>query len=147
MQTVLEFMDKGMKGLLSGDMTVALLVDISRSISKYQQKFDALSKQINDLVLKQETMDKFLNKHFNLEGDVGKELNDQNMPQYVHTLNNFQDFMVTMDRKDWQKSLQIKESRYMSESTKKKGRKQLTVDAQVNPAKFDSVENMLMFMQ
>ena len=45
-------MDKGMKGLLSGDMTVALLVDISRSISKYQQKFDALSKQINDLVLK-----------------------------------------------------------------------------------------------
>ena len=93
-------------------------------------------------------MDKFLNKHFNLEGDVGKELNDQNMPQYVHTLNNFQDFMVTMDRKDWQKSLQIKESRYdMSESTKKKGRKQLTVDAQVNPAKFDSVENMLMFMQ
>ena len=147
MQTVLEFMDKGMKGLLSGDMTVALLVDISRSISKYQQKFDALSKQINDLVLKQETMDKFLNKHFNLEGDVGKELNDQNMPQYVHTLNNFQDFMVTMDRKDWQKSLQIKESRYMSESTKKKGRKQLTVDTQVNPAKFDSVENMLMFMQ
>jgi len=35
MQTVLEFMDKGMKGLLSGDLTVALLVDTQRSIEKY----------------------------------------------------------------------------------------------------------------
>ena len=28
MQTVLEFMDKGMKGLLTGDLTVNILVDI-----------------------------------------------------------------------------------------------------------------------
>ena len=44
---------------------------------------------MNDLVLKQETFDKFLNEQFDLSGSIGKELNDQNMPGYVHTLNNF----------------------------------------------------------
>lgn len=101
MQTVLEFLDKGMKGLLTGDLTVPLLMDIQRSISKYQRKFDALSNKMNDLVLKQETLDKFLNKNFNLEGEFGKEISDKNKPEYAHTMNNFQDFMVTMDRKDW----------------------------------------------
>lgn len=52
MQTVLEFMDKGMKGLLTGDLTQAMLVDIQRSIEKYQLKFNALSSKLNDLVLK-----------------------------------------------------------------------------------------------
>ena len=52
MQTVLEFMDKGMKGLLTGDLTVPLLMDIQKSIEKYQRKFDALTTKMNDLVLK-----------------------------------------------------------------------------------------------
>ena len=52
MQTVLEFMDKGMKGLLSGDLTVALLFDTQRCIDKYQRKFDTMSNKMNDLVLK-----------------------------------------------------------------------------------------------
>lgn len=90
-----------MKGLLTGDLTVALLVDIQRSIEKYQLKFNALSAKLNELVLKQETLDKFLNEHFNLEGELGKELTEQNIPSYVHTVNNFQDFLITMDRKDW----------------------------------------------
>ena len=68
MQTVLEFMDKGMKGLLTGDLTVPLLLDIQRSIEKYNRKFNTLSAKMNDLVLKQETLDKFLDEHFNLEG-------------------------------------------------------------------------------
>ena len=45
-------MDKGMKGLLTGDMTVALLVDIAKSIEQYQKKFDRLASKLNDLVLK-----------------------------------------------------------------------------------------------
>jgi hypothetical protein len=52
MQTVLEFTDKGMKGLLTGDLTVSLLMDIQKSIEKYQRKFDTLSLKMNDLVLK-----------------------------------------------------------------------------------------------
>lgn len=35
LQTVLEFMDKGMKGLLTGDLTTALLMDIQKSIERY----------------------------------------------------------------------------------------------------------------
>ena len=35
MQTALEFMDKGMKGLLTGDLTEELLVDIQASIQQY----------------------------------------------------------------------------------------------------------------
>jgi len=52
MQTVLEFMDKGMKGLLTGDLTVSMLMEIQGSIERYQRKFDALSGKMNDLVLK-----------------------------------------------------------------------------------------------
>jgi len=52
MQTVLEFTDKGMKGLLTGDLTVPMMTVIQRSIEKYQRKFDALSGKMNDLVLK-----------------------------------------------------------------------------------------------
>ena len=114
MQTVLEFMDKGMKGLLTGDLTVPLLLDIQRSIEKYNRKFNTLSAKMNDLVLKQETLDKFLDEHFNLEGASGKKLTEKNIPYYAHTLNNFQDFMVTMDRKDWQRSLQISQNKYFN---------------------------------
>ena len=45
-------MDKGMKGLLTGDLTVNLLQEIQQAIVKYERKFDALSAKINDLVLK-----------------------------------------------------------------------------------------------
>ena len=43
MQTVLEFMDKGMKGLLTGDLTVNILVDIQQYIGKYNHKSNKLS--------------------------------------------------------------------------------------------------------
>jgi len=52
MQTTLEFTDKGMKGLLTGDLTVPLMGVIQQSIEKYQKKFDALSSKMNDLVAK-----------------------------------------------------------------------------------------------
>ena len=35
LQTVLEFNDKGMKGLLSGDLTVNLLKEIQYNIERY----------------------------------------------------------------------------------------------------------------
>ena len=41
-QTVLEFLDKGMKGILTGDLTVQLLIDIQRNISKYNHKTKTL---------------------------------------------------------------------------------------------------------
>ena len=79
-----------MKGLLTGDLTTDLLLEIQRSIEKYERKFETLTKKMNDLVLKQETLDKFIDENFSLEGvDTGEALNARNMPAYMHTLNNF----------------------------------------------------------
>ena len=115
---------------------------------------------MNDLVLKQETLDKFLDEHFNLEGQSGKEFTEKNIPYYAHTLNNFQDFMVTMDRKDWQRSLQISQNKYFntnkedieqtlntSEVYDQKGKQFITVDSQISPANFNDVANMHAFVE
>jgi hypothetical protein len=40
MQVVLEFMDKGMKGLLTGDLSVYIIQQIQASIEKYQSEFE-----------------------------------------------------------------------------------------------------------
>lgn len=42
----MEFMDKGVKGLLSGDLSVPLIKQIETSIGRYEQKFKKLSLQI-----------------------------------------------------------------------------------------------------
>ena len=102
---------------------------------------------MNDFILKQETLDKFIGEHFNLEGDLGKHLTAQNIPNYVHTLNNFQDFLVTMDRKDWSKSIQIKKSQYFMGQTQAEGMKQVSADGKITPARFEEVANMHAFVQ
>lgn len=43
LQVVLEFMDKGVKGLLTGDMSAILLLEIQQSIEKYNRKFTKLT--------------------------------------------------------------------------------------------------------
>ena len=105
---------------------------------------------MNDLILKQETLDRFLAEHFNLEGQHGQELSDRNMPAYVHTLNNFQDFMVTLDRKDWEKSLQISGNKYFvdkNEDVVTGGKKAATVDSGLRPATFSDISHMHSFVQ
>ena len=44
LQVVLEFMDKGMKGLLTGDLSVYIVQQIHTSIDKFQMQFDENSK-------------------------------------------------------------------------------------------------------
>jgi len=76
-----------------------------------------------------------------LEGIAsGKELSSANMPAYVHTLNNFQDFMVTIDRKDWQKSLQISQNRYFNNSQSQG--ESVAINKKIGGAGFREVENM-----
>lgn len=71
------------------------------------------------------------------------------MPSYVHTLNNFQDFMVTMDRKDWQRSIQIRQNMYFGNqedsNSVKKNKK--SVSNKIAPANFNSVHNMKHFVE
>jgi hypothetical protein len=64
LQVVLEFMDKGVKGLLSGDMSSMLLLDIQRSIEKYQRNFTKLTAKMNDLIDKERVVDSQVEVHF-----------------------------------------------------------------------------------
>ena len=53
--------------------------------------------------------------------------------------------MVTMDRKDWQRSLQIKQTQYFGSANAESGNI-VTIDSRVSPAKFDDVGNMHAFV-
>lgn len=57
LQVVLEFMDKGVKGLLSGDMSAFLLLEIQQSIEKYNRNFSKLTAKMNDLIDKERVVD------------------------------------------------------------------------------------------
>jgi hypothetical protein len=45
-------MDKGVKGLLVGDLSPTLLIQIQKSIGKYEQNFKAVGAQISELLEK-----------------------------------------------------------------------------------------------
>lgn len=68
LQVVLEFMDKGMKGLLTGDLSVYIIQQIQTSIEKFQTDFESTSKQIEELLEKQTSLDAFYNEHFSVGG-------------------------------------------------------------------------------
>jgi hypothetical protein len=57
LQVVLEFMDKGVKGLLSGDMSAIILMEIQQSIEKYNRNFTKLTAKMNDLIDKERLVD------------------------------------------------------------------------------------------
>lgn len=67
------------------------------------------------------------------------------MPKYSNILQNFQDFMVTLDRKDWEKQIKVKqEQNYYSNDSPKSGR--LTIGAEIQPAHFRDPMNMQQFI-
>ena len=43
-------MDKGVKGLLTGDLSVPLLMEIDKAINRYQVKFNKISSQTKNLL-------------------------------------------------------------------------------------------------
>ena len=54
---------------------------------------------------------------------------ERNMPKYSNILQNFQDFMVTLDRRDWEKQIKIKQDQnYYSSETQKS---RLTTGAEI----------------
>lgn len=73
LQVVLEFMDKGMKGLLTGDLSVPLLLEIEKSIDRYEIKFNKLQTKMQGLAEKQETVDKFMSTHFQVGSLIAGE--------------------------------------------------------------------------
>ena len=59
--------------------------------------------------------------------------------------------MVTMDRKDWQRSLQLRQGQYFASPSQNdagaKKSKVKTIDSKINPANFNSIENMHAFVE
>ena len=60
-------MDKGVKGMLLGDLSTTLLVEIQKSIGKYERKCLKVSEQIVSLLDKNQTLDKYVQSHFTIE--------------------------------------------------------------------------------
>jgi hypothetical protein len=67
LQVVLEFMDKGYKGLLTGDLCPLLIVDIQKSIEKYLTKVEQTNARISELQEKEKVLDLFLSQHFKFD--------------------------------------------------------------------------------
>ena len=107
LQIVLEFMDKGMKGLLTGDLSVYIVQQIQTSIEKYQISFDDASKQIEEILEKQQNLDAFYSENFAV-GSVLDE-NARNSPQYEN-YQNFESYLLLMEKSDWKKNVQLKDS-------------------------------------
>lgn len=82
LQVVLEFMDKGVKGLLVGDVSPALLVEIQRSMAKYEKRCESFSRQIGELLEKQQTLETFMSRYFSLESAQSEEVYERNLPKY-----------------------------------------------------------------
>jgi hypothetical protein len=53
LQVVLEFMDKGMKGLLTGDLSVYIIQQIQTSIEHFQRNLEDTQHEIEELLQKQ----------------------------------------------------------------------------------------------
>lgn len=52
LQVVLEFMDKGMKGLLTGDLSVYIIQQIQTSIEHFQRNLEDTQHEIEELLQK-----------------------------------------------------------------------------------------------
>ena len=57
LQVVLEFMDKGMKGLLTGDLSVYIIQQIQTSIEHFQKNLEDTQHEIEELLQKQVSLE------------------------------------------------------------------------------------------
>ena len=91
LQVVLEFMDKGVKGLLTGDLSVPLIQEMQIKIQGFQEKFERLSNEINTIIQKQETLDQVISEHFKIDHliELDRGVYERNLPKYTTIAHNF----------------------------------------------------------
>jgi len=70
MQVVLEFMDKGMKGMLTGDLSVFALQQIEKSIDKFQAHFVGLASDIEAELERKQTLTEFCEEHLRISREL-----------------------------------------------------------------------------
>ena len=106
LQVVLEFMDKGMKGLLTGDLSVYIIQQIQTSIEHFQRNLEDTQHEIEELLQKQISLEQFYNDNFAVGGIIEQSV--MNTPTY-EKYQNFEQYLVLMERSDWKKHVQLKD--------------------------------------
>lgn len=96
-------MDKGIKGLLSGDISVYILKQIESSLDKYKPDLDMYSQQIQELLEKQQSLETFYSENFSTNMSMDKA------PNYDY-YQNFENYLLLLQKNDWKKHVQIKPS-------------------------------------
>jgi len=100
---------------------------------------------MNDLHDKQHQVDDFVSSNFQV-GNLGAgDVYNRNMPKYSNMLNNFQDFMVTMDQQDWRKGFELKTQQdYWSANNQEN---KATIDERtIKSAHFQDPQNLQSFI-
>lgn len=105
-QTVLEFMDKGIKGLLTGDLSVYLIQQIQTSIDKYQERFSFLTNEIQSVLQQKQTVDEFMNENFQIGIDGTYHINN---PTY-ETVQNFEQNLIAADMRSVKQNVLLKQN-------------------------------------
>lgn len=106
MQVTLEFMDKGMKGLLTGDLSVYIIQQIQTSIENFQKDLEETQSEIEELLQKKQSLEQFYSENFSV-GDV-REQSLVNGPTY-EAYQNFEQYLILMEKNDWKKHIQLKD--------------------------------------
>ena len=136
---MLEFMDKGVKGLLSGDMSAMILMEIQQSIEKYNRNFTKLTLKMNDLIDKERVVDAQVALNFqkqidsvsdgSLAGANGLNIYERNLPKYSSILQDFQQFMINVDRKQWRRFIQLDENNQYISKSGPQGKSRVIIDS------------------
>ena len=102
-------MDKGVKGLLTGDLSVPLIQEMQIKIEGFQVKFERLSNEISSIIEKQETLEQVVSEHFKIDHlvEMDRGVYERNLPKYTTIAQNFQNFLVTLDRKQSNAALRL----------------------------------------
>lgn len=67
-------MDKGVKGLLSGDLSIYIIQQIQTSIEKYKSKVEKICNRIDDELAKKESLEEMYNNNLK-ESQTGDDYN------------------------------------------------------------------------
>ena len=90
-------MDKGVKGLLTGDLSVYIIQQIQTSIEKYQSQLNEISIKIEEHLEKKEIINEFYDKNFSLmEGTANAQISKSDQES-------MESFMFLLQEQDWKK--------------------------------------------
>jgi hypothetical protein len=116
-------MDKGMKGLLTGDLSVYIIQQIHTSIEMYKGQIELASKEIEDLLQEEKSFESYINENFSIG-----YAQDAKVPSY-ESYQNFQSYLLMMEKGDWKKNTRLQETKDYSRAPQQQANLSKFVDA------------------